>query len=344
MPRSTAHAPARTGATDPRTRSPFRAAWWVPGAHLQTLWGRLTRRRTDAPIRMERWETPDGDFLDLHRLTPARPAAPHLLLLHGLEGTIRSHYAQGMLDEMYRRGWGAEVLIWRSCGDEPNRARRFYHSGETDDLAWVVDRLLAEDPTRRLGIAGVSLGGNVLLKYLGERGHAVPARVVGAVAISVPFDLARGCDHIDRGFARVYQRYFLDSLRRKVAAKRAHYPDLPSEDETARFRTLRDFDDAVTAPMHGFADADDYYRRSSAIHFLGGIRTPTLLLSALDDPFLPRDVLDEVARLAATNPSLTVELPAHGGHAGFVGGRNPLRPDQYLERRVAEFLGARFPA
>lgn len=329
----------------PTRRPEYRAAWWLPGAHAQTLWGKLVRSQPPAPVRLERWSTPDGDFLDLQRI--AAPAGapdtpPHLLLLHGLEGTIRSHYAQALLHAAARRGWSADLLVWRSCGSEPNRARRFYHSGDTGDLALVAERLVSENPGRKLGIAGVSLGGNVLLKFLGERGPALPGSLVGAVAVSVPFDLARGSDHFNRGFSRMYQRYFLESLRRKVLAKRDRYPDFPAPERIAALRTLRDFDDLLTAPLHGFADASDYYARSSAIHFLVGIRVPTLLLNARDDPFLPRCVLDDVSRIAAANPLLTVEFPARGGHAGFVGGRNPFRPVYYLEHRVIGFLDRRF--
>jgi len=321
----------------------FRAAWWIRGAHAQTLWGRIVRRAS-IQTRLERWDTTDRDFLELHRLAPrdnqASSRAPHVLLLHGLEGGVHSHYAQGLLREMGRRGWGADLLIWRSCGSEPNRARRFYHSGETEDLDFVVTRLLHERPGRSLAIVGVSLGGNVLLKYLGERSDASARDIMAAAAVSVPFDLSRGSDRINRGFSRVYQRYFLDSLKQKAIEKQTRYPDLPGTGAINALRTLREFDDALTAPLHGFAGANDYYTRSSALRFLPGIRVPTLLLSARDDPFLPPAVLREVEESARLNPALTVEFTERGGHAGFVGGRNPLRPVYYLEQRVGEFLAS----
>jgi len=184
----------------------------------------------------------------------------------------------------------------------------------------------------------VSLGGNVLLKYLGERGERVPAAVRGAVAISVPYDLARGSRHISRGFSRVYEGNFLRSLRRKVEQKRARFPDIVDPERVRRARTLYDFDDVVTAPVHGFRDAEDYYSRSSALRFLHGVRVPTLLLSAADDPFLPRAVLDEVRAVARDNPALHVEFTPRGGHVGFVGGRVPWRPEFYAERRTLAFL------
>jgi predicted alpha/beta-fold hydrolase len=289
------------------------------------------------PTRTERWTTPDDDFLDIHRLDgPA--GAPRLLILHGLEGTVRSHYAGGLLQEAQRRGWAAELLIFRSCGDEPNRALRLYHSGETTDLDFVVRRLVGEDAARPLFIAGVSLGGNVLLKWLGEQGEGVPAQLLRAAAISVPFDLARGSRHLDRGFSRLYQSHFLRSLRRKALAKTDRYPDAFRPEVVLRARTLYDFDDLVTAPVHGFRDAADYYARSSSLPYLARIRTPTLLLSARDDPFLPREVLDEVREVARTNPSLHLEFVEHGGHVGFISGSVPWRPFYYAEWRVADFL------
>lgn len=297
------------------------------------------RPRAALPTRVERWTTEDDDFLDVHRLDGS-DGAPRLLILHGLEGTVRSHYAGGLLHEAHRRGWAADLLIFRSCGDEPNRALRFYHSGETSDVDAVVRRLIADDPTRPLLIAGVSLGGNVLLKWLGEQGDRAPHQLRGAAAISVPFDLARGSRHLDRGFSRFYQAHFLRSLRLKAIGKSAHYPQALSPEVVRRARTLYDFDDLVTAPVHGFRDADDYYARSSSLHFLASIRTPTLLLSARDDPFLPAQVLDEVREIARSNSLLQLEFVERGGHVGFISGTIPWRPFYYAEWRVAEFLGA----
>ena len=291
------------------------------------------------PARMERWSTPDDDFLDLHRID-APAGRPRLLILHGLEGTVRSHYAVGLLHEAQRRGWAADLLIFRSCGDEPNRVLRLYHSGETSDLDFVVRRLVADDPARALLIAGVSLGGNVLLKWLGEQGDAAPRQLLGAAAVSVPFDLARGSRHLDRGFSRVYQAHFLRSLRRKALEKSTRFPEAIRAEVVLRPRTLYDFDDLVTAPVHGFRDADDYYTRSSSLPYLARIRVRTLLLSARDDPFLPSEVLDEVRDVARANPSLHPEFVERGGHVGFIAGSLPWRPFYYAEWRVAEFLAS----
>ncbi len=315
----------------------YSPAWWLPGPHARTIWGRFFRRTPPLGTRVERWETDDGDFIDLVRLD-ASPGRPRLVILHGLEGTARSHYARGLLLEAVRRGWAADLLLFRGCGGEPNRAPRFYHSGDTGDIDAVVRRLLAIDVIAPFLIVGVSLGGNVLLKWLGERAEAVDRRVVAAAAVSVPFDLARASRYIDRGFSRMYQRHFLQSLRKKALAKLEQYPDLASRDRILSARTLYDFDDVVTAPVHGFADANDYYTRSSSIRFLSRIRVATLLLSAVDDPFLPREVLEQVRGVARGNPHLEVEFLAKGGHVGFVSGQNPFRPFYYAEWRVAEFF------
>jgi uncharacterized protein len=319
----------------------YSPAWWVPGGHLQTLWGKLFRRQPVAPTILVRWDTPDGDFLELHRLV-SKPSAPRVLLLHGLEGSIRSHYAQGLLNEAARRGWGADLLIFRSCGSELNRARRFYHSGETGDVAFVLERISREFPFAPLGMAGVSLGGNVLLKFLGERGKDLPKTLRGAATISVPFDLARSSKRINRGFSRLYQRFFLGSLRRKAGEKAKRFPDLAPVDRIASLRTLEDFDNLVTGPLHGFADAQDYYARSSSLAYLEAIRLKTLLISAVDDPMLPAEVLDEVREIARKNPALEIEFVQKGGHAGFITGSVPWRPFYYAEYRVGEFFAEQF--
>lgn len=326
------------------SKDTYTPAWWVPGAHLQTLWGKLVRRPPHVLTRVERWTTPDGDTLEMRRLDAsvgATPDAPRLLILHGLEGTIRSHYVRGLLDQARRRGWAADVLIFRGCNGEIPQAPRFYHSGETTDLDFVVRRLIAAHPRQPLVAVGVSLGGNVLLKWLGERGDNVPPEFRAAAAVSVPYDLERGSRQLERGFSRVYAFLFLRTLRRKALAKLAVQPGLFAEHRLRSARTLAEFDDAVTAPVHGFAGATDYYTRSSSRHFLADIRRPTLLLSAYDDPFLPASVLYDVSMVALNNRQLTVEFHDRGGHAGFVSGSVPWRPVFFAERRVLEYLATR---
>ncbi len=318
---------------------PFRSAWFAPNRHLQTVWGWLFRSNARLPLRMEQWPMPDGDQVELHRLDGV-PGRPRLLVLHGLEGGPHSHYVHGLLQLAHARGWGGNLLVFRSCGGTLNDTRRFYHSGETGDLAAVIERLIDEAPVSPIGLIGVSLGGNVLLKYLGERDTDIRPALGAAATISVPYDLARGADAVSQGFARIYQRHFLHSLTRKVSAKLERYPDLCDSRALASARTLRDFDDVVTAPVHGFSSAADYYARSSSMQFLRNVRLPTLLLNARDDPFLPATVLDEVRSIAADNPMLEVEFPPSGGHAGFVAGRLPWRPSYYAEQRVIAFLAA----
>ncbi len=318
----------------------FRPAWWLPGAHAQTLGARLLRRRGGVAFRRERLDTPDGDFLDLDwptfdgRRVPS--AAPLVLVLHGLEGSARSGYVVELERRLAARGLAAVGLSFRSCSGEPNRALRFYHSGETGDLELVLGWLGRRFPGRPLATAGFSLGGNVLLKWLGERGAGAGLMVRAAAAVSVPLDLAAGARHLEHGFSRVYVRVLLRSLKRKVRHRAA---DLASRADVARglaARTFWEFDDAITAPLHGFADAADYYRRSSSGRLLPGIRVPTLLVQALDDPFVPAEATTRW--LGGAPPDLRAAVTAGGGHVGFAAGARPLRPRFWAEETVAGFL------
>jgi hypothetical protein len=318
---------------------PYRPAWWLPDPHSATVWGRIGRREPTPLVQRERWDTPDGDFIELARLaSPDGPAAPRLLLLHGLEGGTHSHYAKAMFREARSRRWAMDLLLFRTCGSEPNRLPRSYHSGETTDPLWVIEQIVARYPDAPLGLMGVSLGGNVLCKLLGEAPRRLPPQVTGAVAVSVPFDLARASRRIGQGFGVVYERLFLRTLVPKALAKIARHPELASLQRVAGARTLWAFDDAFTAPLHGFRDAADYYARASSLPFLSQIQCRTLLLSAVDDPFLPREVLDDVRDAVRDTPAVELEFLARGGHVGFTAGRNPLRPWYYGEWRAAEFL------
>jgi predicted alpha/beta-fold hydrolase len=318
----------------------YTPAWWVPGRHAQTLWGRLFRRAPSIETKLERWDTPDDDELEVHRLAATRRDAPRLILLHGLEGTIRSNYIQGTLALARQRGWAADVLIFRGCGTRMNRQRRIYHSGETSDLQLVVERVAKENPDQPLVLAGFSLGGNVLLKWLGEQGTALPSQIRGAAAVSVPFDLEAGARHIEQGFSRIYTYHFLRSLMLKARAKLQDYPDLFDDSRLHGARTLYDFDDIVTAPVHGFLNAHDYYSRSSSLQYLMRVRIPTLLLSALDDPFMPSETADTVLMVSRGNEFLSAEFYPRGGHVGFVGGAMPFRSHYFAEARLMEFLNS----
>jgi uncharacterized protein len=231
--------------------------------------------------------------------------------------------------------------VFRSCGGEMNRTPRSYHSGETTDLHFALEHLSRRFPSSSFMLAGASLGGNVLLKYLGEQGAALPQHVKAAAAVSVPFDLGKASRHIGKGFARVYQHNFLRSLRRKARLKLDRFPDLIPAADLDRASTLFDFDDVFTAPVHGFEGADDYYTRSSSLAWISRIRIDTLLLSAVDDPFLPAEVLNDVRDVAAENAHVTLEFSIAGGHVGFVAGKNPLQPAYYLELRVCDFFAER---
>ena len=281
---------------------------------------------------------PDGDDVSVALVDPPRPDAPILTIFHGLEGTVRSNYAQGLMHEARARGWGAAMLIWRTCDGRIPRAPRMYHSGETADADAFLQTLTARHPGSPLLATGVSLGANVLLKWLGERGADRPAMLRAAAAVSTPFDLARGSRHLERGFSRLYVWHFVRGLRRKALAALDVHPQLPVD--RARLlaaRSFWEFDDAFTAPVHGFTDAADYYRRASSLGFLDRVAVPALLLSAVDDPFLPAVVLDEVAAVARRNPVLQPEFTPTGGHVGWVAG-SPLAPTYYMEGRVVDWL------
>jgi predicted alpha/beta-fold hydrolase len=280
--------------------------------------------------------TRDGDFVDLDWLdAPASPSAPLLLVLHGLEGSCRSHYVRGLLGLARAGGWRAVVLNFRSCSGEPNRLPRFYHSGDTDDLDAVARMLVAREPDVSIGAVGVSLGGNVLLKWLGEQGEAAPAGVRAAVGISVPFELEPCARALDRGFQKwVYTASFMRTFKQKIRAKVPVHGPFVDLAAVRRARTFAAYDRVVTAPLHGFADEVDYWRRASCAPYLPHVRRPALLISALDDPFVPPAALPERAALP---PGVTLELTARGGHVGFVEGP-PWRTRSWAERRAMQFL------
>lgn len=317
-------------------RSEFRAPWWLPGPHSMTLFAALASRPPRVSTRRERWELPDGDYLDLDWVGAEGREAPLVVVLHGLEGSVDSPYARGVLHQVAARGWGGVLLHFRGCSGAPNRLPRGYHSGETGDLRQLLARLRSEYGSRRLMAVGYSLGGNVLLKYLGEEGEAAP--LAAAVAVSVPMMLAPCADRLGRGFSRLYDWWLLRSLRAALITKLATVPlgELTAA-RVAALRRLRELDDVVTAPLHGFRDADDYYARSSSRPYLSRIRAPTWILHARDDPFMTEAVLPEAHELS---PTVTLELSEAGGHVGFVDGSSPLSPRRWLDARVVELLAS----
>jgi predicted alpha/beta-fold hydrolase len=309
----------------------FTAPWWLRNPHLQTVWGRLVRPRRALPLRRETVPTPDGDELVLDHLDGNDP---HFVLLHGLEGSSNSVYIQGILAILASRGLGATALNFRSCARDPqhlfrmlpNRRPRFYHSGETGDLDFVLHHL----PRRTRVAFGASLGGNVLLKWLGE--HPDQTLLAAAATISVPYDLAAGARWLERGYGPLYVAGFLRTLKRKVRHLAAAHPEIPVDLERAlRAKTFAEFDDAATAPLHGFRGAADYYEGSSSIRFLGAITTPVLCVNAADDPFLPPEALERARR--AASPAVEFIVTEHGGHVGFIG-----RSGYWAEELVVDWL------
>ena len=294
------------------------------------------RRRPLCGVTRERLATPDGDFVDLD-WRPGPPGAPVLLVLHGLEGTGDSHYVNGLFELAGRRGWRAAVLWFRSCSGELNRLARFYHSGDTADLDFVVRVLGEREPDLRLGAVGISIGGNVLCKWLGELGDAAPKALRAAVTISVPFDLVACARRMDQGFQKaVYTASFMRSFRAKTRAKARAFPGFVDLPAALRARTFAAYDRVVTAPLHGFTDEVDYWQRASSRPYLARIRRPTLLINAIDDPFIPPASLPDPATLP---DCVQTAFVPRGGHVGFVEGP-PWRSRSWAERRAVEFVAS----
>jgi predicted alpha/beta-fold hydrolase len=312
------------------------APGWLPGAHAQTIWPLLIKGPLP-PYRRQRWDTPDGDFIDLDWIdNPA--TTPLVVLFHGLEGSSRSHYARGLMRAVAARGWRGVVVHFRGCSGEPNRLPRAYHSGDSAEIDWILHRL-AVGAGAPMFAAGVSLGGNALLKWLGEQGAAAGDVLHAAVAVGAPIDLAAANASLLRGSNRIYAWHFLRSLIPAALDKERRFPGLYAPARVRAARSLRDFDDVVTAPLHGFDGADDYYARSSAAPFLGRIRLPTLLLHAANDPFLPVAHLPEPASLPAP---VELELSPQGGHIGFVGGAPP-GSLHWLPARILGYFAPHLP-
>jgi len=335
---------------------PYRAPWWLPGGHAQTVYAALAAPRPRVAYRRERWDTPDGDFIDLDWVEvnrgqttfsppPSRDATPEqgngglspiyplVVLFHGLEGSSRSHYAVALMAAVRDAGWRGVVVHFRGCSGELNRLPRAYHSGDSAEIDWVLRRL--KRGNSRLFAAGVSLGGNALLKWLGESGVPAGQVVDRAAAVSAPVDLTAAGNALDRGFNLAYTRHFLASMKRKALDKLKSHPGLYDAARVRAACTLREFDDLVTAPLHGFRNTDDYWKRASAKPLLRAIEVPVLMVNARNDPFLPGAALPAPHEAA---PSVLLEQPPSGGHAGFVRGPFPGNLD-WLPRRVLEFFG-----
>ena len=319
----------------------FAPPWWMANGHVQTVWPYFFRRVPRLDTTREVWPLPDGERLAVHLLEPAK-GRPGVLLVHGLEGSAESPYVRGLLARVRAAGWNGAAFDLRSCGrlgDGELRSRTAYHAGQTDDLAGVVERLRDRWGGAPLAVVGFSLGGNMLLKWLGETSERSP--LAAAVAVSVPFDLAASAARVDGpGFwSAAYRSWFLRSLRRKALTLARDLPDKLDRRQIRRCRTFADFDGAVTARLFGFASAQDYWARASAGSFLGSIRRPTLLVFAEDDPIVPAGCIPREA--IAGNPALTLWLTRVGGHVGFVSG-TPWRPVYAAEDAAIAFLAERF--
>lgn len=318
---------------------PYHPSWLLPGPHLPTIWGKKMRFRPPVHDRTLQIALPDGDAITLARVGVPKAGVPHLVVLHGLEGTIRAKYAHGLLALAKARGWSGDLMLFRTCDGRMNTARRMYHSGDTQDVDVVIRQLAADAPSTPIVACGISLGGNVLAKWLGEQGGHACRLVHRAAVVSVPYDLAAGARFLEHGFSRLYVRHFLGTLRTKALEKLRQYPGAFDGQRAVQARTFWEFDDAVTAPLHGFADAADYYHRSSSAHALRGIRVPTLAMSALDDPIVPVESTANVVAAARDNSAIKTHITERGGHVGWVEGAIWPR-DYYMEETVVSFLAS----
>jgi uncharacterized protein len=321
----------------------FQAPVWLPGGQAQTIWPALYGRRTQGPApvyQRERWTTPDDDFIDVDFCLADDPAAPWLVMFHGLEGSSASHYAQAFAEVAQQRGWSFAVPHFRGCSGELNLAPRAYHSGDFEEIGWILQRL-RQRAGAPLRVAGVSLGGNALLRWAQEAGDSAAATAGAVAAISSPVDLAASGHTIGRGFNRqVYTRMFLRSMKPKALAKLAQHPGLFPRARMEAARDLYEFDNLFTAPLHGFKNTEDYWQRASAKPHLAAIRIPALVLNARNDPFVPAASLP---RQAHVGRCVTLWQPAHGGHVGFPAGRFPSHV-QAMPQAVADWLQAHAPA
>jgi predicted alpha/beta-fold hydrolase len=314
----------------------YHAPSWLPGGHLQTIYPATCIAKPPVAYRRERWEAPDGDFVDID-FVDGIPGLPFLVLFHGLEGSSASHYSRALMAHLAGLGWSGAVPHFRGCSGELNRAPRFYHSGDAQEVDWILRRLAAESKARagckkrKFYATGVSMGGNALLRWLGESQHQAEF-VDAACAISAPLDLAGGGAALSRGLNLWYTRLFLQTLKPKCLQKLEQFPDLFDREAMLRTRNLYEFDNIVTAPLHGYRDTDDYWNRASAKHVLTDITVPTLVLNAQNDPFLPAHHLPRRASRA-----VTLDYPTDGGHVGFAVGSLPGRLD-WLPRRMIRFL------
>jgi predicted alpha/beta-fold hydrolase len=322
----------------PTALSPFQAPWWLGSTHLQTILAKYLAPKRQVVTRQSMLQLPDGDELQLNWGLSHQPSptTPLVILLHGLEGNLRSHYIQGMIKSLEQHGYATVLMHFRGCHGKANKLPRAYHSGDTADFGYFLTTLRQQWPDVPLAAIGFSLGGNVVVKYCGEQGTANP--LFASVAVSAPLDLSASADRINQGFSKVYQRYLLDRLKATMQRKLAAHADFPlavNQADIQQLQNIRQFDEMITAPMHDFLHAEDYYQRCSGKAFLSQVAKPLLLVHAADDPFLGASSIPSPSEL---NPFVQLMLSQKGGHVGFVAGTVPWRRYYWLEQLVPQFL------
>lgn len=317
-------------------QSQFRPILGLSNAHVQTILPFLLKKAVLRNLNQQTLELDDGDFIDLCWLGEPDNGCPIVVLFHGLEGSVESHYVKTIMQSLHHQGWTALLMHFRGCSNKPNRLPRSYHSGETGDARYLLTWLKQNFPDSSLAAVGVSLGGNMLLKMQAEYGDNSPLKA--AVSICAPVQLSLCADRLNEGVSRIYQRHLINRLNKKLYDKAEKF-DFESliglnKNEIKQIKTFWQFDDRITAPLHGFKDVHDYYARSSARQYLKEIKKPTLMIHALDDPFMQRDSVPDVSELSE---SIDLELCEHGGHIGFISG-SLVQPRFWLQQRVPEYI------
>ena len=315
----------------------YTAPSWLPGGNAQTLYPYFNKPAQLFTYRRERWELDDGDFIDVD-WSDGSDESPLVVFFHGLEGGSSSHYILSMINSLKRHHWRCAVIHFRGCSGEPNRLSRAYHAGDSSEIDWMLRRITTQAQTtgtaQPVYVMGVSLGGNALLKWLGEQGERAKELVAGVATVSVPLDLAAAGSALDKGFNQVYTRHFLDTLKDKVFDKLQQFPGLFDAHALKKCASIYDFDNIVTAPLHGFRDTDDYWRQSSSKQWLPHVQVPTLVINARNDPFMPASVLPAQTEVS---PMVTLEFPEEGGHAGFMQGPFPGKLS-WLPQKILSFF------
>jgi uncharacterized protein len=329
---------SRVAENSPSRIPKYDSPWWLKGAHPQTIYPPLFARRPKLAYTRERWDTtpngkPDGDFIDVDRIS-GLSSQPMLVVFHGLEGSSNSIYALNLMAAAKARGWRGMVPHFRGCSGEINRLPRAYHSGDATEIDWILRRVKAEAPDQPVYVAAISLGGNASTKWLTEQGSAATSVVEALAAISAPLDLMASGAALGQGFNRIYSRMFLQTMKKTALKKLDLHPGIFNREIVVAAQTLREFDNEVTAPLHGYRDTDDYWTRASAKPGLINIAVPTLLVNAHNDPFLPATALPKKTEVSR---HVTLDFPLHGGHVGFLSAPFPGHTS-WMPARVFHFF------